>query len=328
MQLNVVALVLLVVARTAAAYPTAFQFDADPVAGDGGGGIAFDGAPRWANHTCEVCHTGAPHLISVALESDHPELFTSGWIPAQQYHLRVRLLDEWAGLAYAANGDDCGQLGATPWKPCDDNGFALELDDRTDHATGTFAQVIDNACSTAVPADPIVAISKSGAAIHEQHDGRASWDVCWTAPAAGTGNITAYVAVVDGNGGTGTAAFPNDTIGDDVAAGAVPLVEAGAGATNNVGGCSATGDSGGLGIVIALGYLIVRRRRRLALGLLLATAASACMHVRPRQRETLAHRNMTFAPDPAEDELDLHMQESREGSSGGYGSSGGGCGCN
>jgi len=50
--------------------------------------------------------------------------------------------------------------------------------------------------------------------------------------------------------------------------------------------------------------------------------------VRPRQRETLAHRNMTFGPDPAEDELDLHMQESREGSSGGYGSSGGGCGCN
>ena len=47
-----------------------------------------------------------------------------------------------------------------------------------------------------------------------------------------------------------------------------------------------------------------------------------------RARETLAKRNMKFAPDPAEDELDLHMQEAREGSSGGYGSSGGGCGCN
>jgi hypothetical protein len=35
-----------------------------------------------------------------------------------------------------------------------------------------------------------------------------------------------------------------------------------------------------------------------------------------------------FAPDSAEDELDLHMQQSREGSAGGYGSAGGGCGCN
>jgi len=55
---------------------------------------------------------------------------------------------------------------------------------------------------------------------------------------------------------------------------------------------------------------------------------AGCVHVRPRQRETLAKKNMKFAPDPVEDELDLHMQESREGSSGGYGSSGGGCGCN
>ena len=47
-----------------------------------------------------------------------------------------------------------------------------------------------------------------------------------------------------------------------------------------------------------------------------------------RERETLAKRAMKFSPDPAEDQLDLHMQEAREGSEGGYGTSGGGCGCN
>jgi Domain of unknown function (DUF4266) len=328
MQLKLAALFVIASATTASAWPDAFQFDNDALANDAGGGIPFDGAPRWASHNCEVCHTGAPHLISLALESDKPELFTTGWIAGQQYHLRVKLLKEWAGLQYVANGINCGDTTATPFKPCDDNGFALELDDRTDKPTGAFAQVINDACSTAVPDDPIFAISKSGAAINEEFNGRATWDVCWTAPSAGTGNITAYLAVVDGNGGTGSAGFPDDAINDDAAAGAVPLVEAGTGATNNTGGCNTAGDSGGLGLAVAFAYLIVKRRRQLALGLLLAGGASACVHVRPRQRETLAHRNMTFGPDPAEDELDLHMQESREGSSGGYGSSGGGCGCN
>jgi uncharacterized protein (TIGR03382 family) len=321
-------LIVTALAGPAGAYPSAFQFDQDPVTGDGAGGIAFDGAPRWVGHTCEVCHTGAPHLISIALDSDHPELFTTGWVPGQQYHLRVVLQHEWAGLANVANGDTCGQVGVTPFKPCDDNGFALELDDRSDQPTGAFAQVANHTCTTATPADPIIGISKKGAAINEPHNGRTAWDLCWTAPAEGTGDITAYLAVVDGNGGTGSAGFPNDTIGDDVAAGAVPLTEAGSTSKTNVGGCNATGDSAGLGLVLALLVLVARRRRTLVVGVLVAAAASGCVHVRPRQRATLAHRNMTFAPDGAEDALDLHMQESREGSSGGYGSSGGGCGCN
>jgi uncharacterized protein (TIGR03382 family) len=300
------------------------------VTNDGGGGIPFDGAPRWANHTCEVCHTGAPHDISIALEADHPELFTDGWVAGKQYHLRVVLLNEWAGLSYTANGDGCGQIDATPFKPCNDNGFALELDDTTDHTTGAFAQLINNACSTATPSDPAVTISKSGAAVHQQYNGRTSWDVCWTAPAAGTGTVTAYLAVVDGNGGDGTSKFPNDTINDDVAAGAVPIAESGSTPPQQVGGCSAGGDGvgAGVGVLLALGLVITKRRRMLVAALLVAGTATGCVHVRPRQRETLAHRNMTFGPDPAEDELDLHMQESREGSSGGYGSSGGGCGCN
>jgi hypothetical protein len=59
---------------------------------------------------------------------------------------------------------------------------------------------------------------------------------------------------------------------------------------------------------------------------LFVLGASAC--VKPYQREALSKRIMTFQPDPHEDVLDLHMIEAREGSVGGYGSAGGGCGCN
>jgi hypothetical protein len=80
--------------------------------------------------------------------------------------------------------------------------------------------------------------------------------------------------------------------------------------------------------VLPAAALLAIRSRRLIAALLAWGAITGCVHVRPRERETLARRNMKFAPDPAEDELDLHMQEAREGSTGGYGSSGGGCGCN
>jgi hypothetical protein len=55
---------------------------------------------------------------------------------------------------------------------------------------------------------------------------------------------------------------------------------------------------------------------------------AGCVAVKPYQREKLSKPIMTFAPDPDEDLLDLHMIEAREGASGGYGSAGGGCGCN
>ena len=62
--------------------------------------------------------------------------------------------------------------------------------------------------------------------------------------------------------------------------------------------------------------------------LLLATSLGGCVAVKPYERELLAKPIMTFQPDPHEDVLDLHMLEAREAAVGGYGSAGGGCGCN
>jgi hypothetical protein len=68
--------------------------------------------------------------------------------------------------------------------------------------------------------------------------------------------------------------------------------------------------------------------RVLVLCLLALPLMSGCARVKPYERELLAKPTMTFQPDPHEDVLDLHMLEAREGAIGGYGSAGGGCGCN
>jgi len=72
--------------------------------------------------------------------------------------------------------------------------------------------------------------------------------------------------------------------------------------------------------------------KRLALACCLIVAVvfalSGCVRVKPYERELLAKPTMTFQPDPHEDVLDNHMLEAREGAAGGYGSAGGGCGCN
>jgi hypothetical protein len=54
---------------------------------------------------------------------------------------------------------------------------------------------------------------------------------------------------------------------------------------------------------------------------------AGCMTVKPYQREFLAQPGMSFGAD-AQNESLQHMLESREASFGGYGASGGGCGCN
>jgi hypothetical protein len=60
----------------------------------------------------------------------------------------------------------------------------------------------------------------------------------------------------------------------------------------------------------------------------LVLGLSGCATVKPWEREYLAKKIMVFPEDADEDTLDLHMYEAREGASGGYGSAGGGCGCN
>lgn len=53
-----------------------------------------------------------------------------------------------------------------------------------------------------------------------------------------------------------------------------------------------------------------------------------CVRVKAYQREYLAKPTMNPEAAPLEQKLDTHVQEYREGSMGGAGVGGGGCGCN
>lgn len=61
---------------------------------------------------------------------------------------------------------------------------------------------------------------------------------------------------------------------------------------------------------------------------LLLFANAGCAAVRPWQRGRLAKPKMQIDASPEATILEQHVYEYREGSSGGYGAVGGGCGCN
>jgi hypothetical protein len=262
---------LVLAAGTAHAWPTGEQFDGDPVSEGGGGGHAFTGATRQARHDCAVCHTDPARTLRFTVEASPVSLF-DGYQPGATYEMRVKLRGEHAAVDSLALGDACVPTVA---KRCDDNGFALEIDDVAGAPRGSFAPLgADGRCGGAAPAvDAETYVLAAGdAVVHSgYHHGLDAWGFCWTAPPAGSGPLTLFAAVVDGNGGSGTADNPSDTTGDDVASGSVPLAERGGvvpeaqsgGCRIVAGGRSRRAGSTGAAIVVAAcGIFAARRRRR------------------------------------------------------------------
>ena len=62
--------------------------------------------------------------------------------------------------------------------------------------------------------------------------------------------------------------------------------------------------------------------------LLSALGLSACVSVKPYQREDLSSPGMEASHEESEMEFRAHVHDSREGATGGHSSTGGGCGCN
>ena len=69
---------------------------------------------------------------------------------------------------------------------------------------------------------------------------------------------------------------------------------------------------------------------KVATGLLFLAVflVGGCATVKPYEREHLARRDMQFEGNPDGSAGEQHAVAYREGSSGGFGASGGGCGCN
>jgi Domain of unknown function (DUF4266) len=75
---------------------------------------------------------------------------------------------------------------------------------------------------------------------------------------------------------------------------------------------------------------LAKRLVLLILWAVVATMSTGCaaMAVRPWDRDLMAEKAMTFDPIPREAAIDDHIYFSKEGSMGGTGVGGGGCGCN
>lgn len=66
----------------------------------------------------------------------------------------------------------------------------------------------------------------------------------------------------------------------------------------------------------------------LALAATVMLSGCGSLGVKPWERDVLAQPEMALISDPVEAALDDHVYFSKEGSSGGRGFGGGGCGCN
>lgn len=59
----------------------------------------------------------------------------------------------------------------------------------------------------------------------------------------------------------------------------------------------------------------------------IALMASACVTVKPSERQLLSKPEMTPGADAEEDRSYSHVEQARHGSMSGHGGAGGGCGC-
>jgi hypothetical protein len=96
------------------------------------------------------------------------------------------------------------------------------------------------------------------------------WHLWWTAPQAGSGPVTLYIAAVDGNGGSGAADNDQDPYGDDTVDAQIFIPEAGTAAPPGVSaGCALSGRaaaSSGALVLFGLALALFALRRSTTLG--------------------------------------------------------------
>jgi hypothetical protein len=249
-------------------------------------GVYFTGAPRFLSQTCQSCHTDGPGLVRLKLGADPPSLFSDGYQPGATYQLEVELQGETEGLQFAT--PTCTEPRARndqyAYVPCNNNSYALEIDTSSGPLAGPSvfcaAPPAAGACPAPNPHADESQVSPDGDAVfgNRAHDAATpklvarndptTWHLWWTAPAAGSGPVTIYVAAVDGNGGgSGTEASDQDPYGDDTVQGSFSIQESGAPSPNGAtAGCSLGGSAPPPGaplIVLLAGFLAAITRRGL-----------------------------------------------------------------
>lgn len=188
----------------------------------GSGGIYGTGSVKDLGILCAHCHTKAAGLIDASVTPTPAWPQTGGmnsYSPGVTYSITVKLLNE--------------QKLAKPATPMDNlNGFALTAETPAGVTAGSFTTdtnpVITSAnCMTTAPAatpangttyllDPS---GKCSFVVFIPRPNATSWTFSWTAPAKGTGPVTLYYGVVDGDHDGGS------SLNDDVKQGTIKLIE-------------------------------------------------------------------------------------------------------
>jgi hypothetical protein len=293
------AILVLLLARNAAAFDDPGQFLASmtlqhsATLSASAEGLYFTGSPRFAGLDCSSCHTDGPNKIDISVNTDQLDLFNFGYQAGQTYEIQVQLKNEQEGIQFNTKSGLCTEPPATKdtftYQQCNNNNFALEIDSITGPLTGFCAQKPSGgACPNADPFNDevfVVPQANGGDAvfanrIHDptmpktvRNNGETAWHLWWTAPAAGTGPLTLYVALVDGNGGGGVAADDQDPLGDDTVTAIITIPEAGAPVSvSPKAGCGLTlsdgfaqqtnGGTYVVGILLLASEILRRRRRR------------------------------------------------------------------
>ncbi|HEX8953407.1 MAG TPA: hypothetical protein VF945_16240, partial [Polyangia bacterium] len=253
-------------------------------------GLFFTGAPRFASLDCSTCHQGGPQRVGLRLNADDPALFAAGYVPGKTYQLQVEITNESEGLNWNTPNHQCTDppvLGDTfAYVQCNNNGFGLEIDSNNGplvpDATTKYAPYCAQAPKgTSCPMPDFTVdqalVAPDGDAIFDSKiyssdptmpktvtsNGAQSWRFFWTAPKAGTGALTVYVAAVDGNGGAGNKLNDQDPYNDDTVSANFFLQEANAPVHNSASaGCSAGGGAACTPAWLLLPIVLLAFRRR------------------------------------------------------------------
>ena len=186
----------------------------------GGGGIYGTGGAQDWGLTCANCHVKGAGTIDATITPTPLWQMIAGqpaYKPGQKYAITVKLIGEHLGLGQGTNNL---------------NGMAMTFEDPAGHASGFLASDVagndQSTCPATAPASNPAAPATTylwGPAkncktvVFNPLPNLTAWTFSWTAPAAGTGVVTGFYGVVDGD------ADGKSSLSDDVKVGTLKLGE-------------------------------------------------------------------------------------------------------
>lgn len=216
----------------------------------GAGGIIATGGATDHNITCADCHVKSAGQIDATFAFDGMPL--TAYSPGHTYRVTAQLLYEHLGLS------GCGQ-----YVTGNVNNFGAAFEDGQGNVAGMLASdgnTTGASCQASMPQQvtgSTVVYGDCHAITSTSTKDLTQWTFSWTAPAQGTGDVTLYYGMVDGN-------CMMDSLNDDVKVGNVKLSEGKPMGMARPRGSGAGSALAFLSLYPAIGIVAAVRRRRRA----------------------------------------------------------------